>query len=615
MVMGSRTVDFMNPISGPALVDHGVKNLVVKDLNQIEDDFELYHDYSFNATSSHLCDLLAERKSNEKNQDKSPGIMLVAEVEDVTGDLSVIGLKGSITAALKKEGMTIKSFDAVQEDNHILVSVVMKQGYIIARVMPDKKYVGLDIYFWSSMDKQRDVLNSLVGGLGGGRSPLSSYRVITGGMFGIDTWEEDESLRGPQFEELCKSVKATAPIVTTHDKAVDETDFYVAMQEGLKLIRSEKLKIAMLVGDDESVATIAKNHKDAVSNFHVVNEVIPLNCPSMADFNRYAENASDALAECERHLFGLLTEESEAKPFNAVVIDSTADKLTSSILLKVLESHKRFVLHNLLEKDSLFITISENKHDDVWRKHLLLKIKDLVFGNISEAAFADIALENPKDGSEIHLLVTNYGVENLTNRLNTTLVTLNADQSNNLSAKLQVLNGGIWKYQKDFQPSRVYLPDDYDQTESLAQWRSQLPTGHQAIVQMEPNPSIKKTVDITEELLSEATEHVIKELKLPGLDPQSVKKFCDIGDGCLLLALYGSGSLAVLWDGRTHIDVNLFSYHENLAIVDDFVKYFLKKIPSYTTMLRDEQPRGIGRVISYERDLKDQKIPHWAPLE
>jgi hypothetical protein len=42
MVMGSRTVDFMNP----TLTDHWTKNLVFADLEDIKDNFELYHDYA-----------------------------------------------------------------------------------------------------------------------------------------------------------------------------------------------------------------------------------------------------------------------------------------------------------------------------------------------------------------------------------------------------------------------------------------------------------------------------------------------------------------------------------------------------------------------------------------
>jgi hypothetical protein len=47
-------------------------------------------------------------------------------------------------------------------------------------------------------------------------------------------------------------------------------------------------------------------------------------------------------------------------------------------------------------------------------------------------------------------------------------------------------------------------------------------------------------------------------------------------------------------------------------LVDVFVDSFLELIPAYTTMLRDEQPRGSGRVVSYRRDLDEVQVPHWA---
>jgi hypothetical protein len=70
--------------------------------------------------------------------------------------------------------------------------------------------------------------------------------------------------------------------------------------------------------------------------------------------------------------------------------------------------------------------------------------------------------------------------------------------------------------------------------------------------------------------------------------------------------------LAILWDGRNHVDVNLFTYVEDIEIGDDFVTNFLLVIPSFTTMLRDEQPRGTGRNVAYQRDLEGNAEPHWA---
>jgi hypothetical protein len=60
------------------------------------------------------------------------------------------------------------------------------------------------------------------------------------------------------------------------------------------------------------------------------------------------------------------------------------------------------------------------------------------------------------------------------------------------------------------------------------------------------------------------------------------------------------------------VDVNLFTYVESISIGDLFGKEFLRFIPTYAIMLRDEQPRGTGKIVAYQRDLKDNDKPHWA---
>lgn len=610
MVMGSRTIDFMNPVSGPSLTEHGIKNLVVRNLEDIDDNFELYHDYAYNATSVHLCDSLSDTEES-KDQVKSPGIMIIMEVEGAEGDLTSAALQASISSALKEQGLSVNFSDKYQKDSISFVFVALKEGYVIARAYADKKYVGFDIQFWSSTDKQKSVMNTLVAAVGGGTLPSSSYRVITGGMFGIDTWMNDNKLHGPQFKELCKGIQATAPIVKIHQHESSEADLNTAIEFGLNLIGKRDLKVAVLVGNEDIPAGIADAHIDALSGFDSVSKVVKLDCPSLVDFNMFYEFAEHHLAECERHLSELL--KSDKTLFNAIVIDSTADKLTSSILLQLLSEMS---VDDALDSDAIVLASVVNHDVDQWKENLLLLMKDKPFYSEPNTSFVDIAFVNSEADHEFNLLVTNYGMEKFVNHLNSTVVEFNAQKNNNLSARINVLNGGDWKFQENFEPSRVYLPEDYDQSEPLAQWLSQIPLGHQAIVQMEPNPSYDKKVEIVnEQLLTKATNSAINAIDEAGLSEESVKKFCDVGEGCLFVSLFESGTLTVQWDGREHIDVIIFSLTEDIDIVNTFVDEFLTVIPSYTTMLRDEQPRGIGRIVSYQRDLDDTKLPHWAPLE
>jgi hypothetical protein len=609
MVMGSRTVDFMNPISGPTLTDHSIQNLVVRDLKDIDDDFELYHDYAYNATSAHLCDNMKDNDDIQE-QVRSPGIMLIVEVEDAKGDLASAALQASISSTLKEQGLSIMSSEHYQKDNNSFVYVTLKEGYVIARAIADKNYVGFDIQFWSSTDKQKAVMNALIAAVGGGSSPSSSYRVITGGMFGVDTWMDDEKLHGPQFKELCESIHATSPIESSHHHGSSEADLNTAIHFGLNLIGKKNLKVALLVGNEGGATN---EHQKVISTFDSVSKVVTLDCPSLVDFNRFAEDANQNLSACEKRLYEILMDESDSSVLNAIIIDSSADKLISSILLRLLSE---MPLDGALDMDFIVMASSVNHDVDEWKTNFLLLLKDTAFLKEPKAAFVDIAFLNSEADREFSLLVTNYGTKMFVNHLNSTVVEFNALKNSNLSARINVLNGGDWEFQEDFEPSRVYLPEDYDQSDPLSQWLSQKPVGHQAIVQLEPNPSYEEKADVVnEDLLMKASTSAISAINEAGLSQKSVKRFCDVGEGCLFVALFESGTLTVQWDGRGHIDVILFTLKEDIGMVDTLVNHFLEIIPSYTTMLRDEQPRGTGRIVSYQRDLDGTLRPHWAPRE
>lgn len=610
MVMASRTVDFMNPSVGPTLTEHSVDLLVVQKIVDESDHFELYHDYSFNATSAHLCESYIEGLDLSTTQNRSPGIMMVVEVESVKGEFLGMDVLTSITRTLEEKGFTTLSSEISTSDSSSVFYVVLKEGYVISRVLADHRYIGLDLHLWSSMDKQKDVMEALVEALGGDVSNVSSYRVITGGMFGLETWRIDEKLRGPQLHEFCDKFKKTSPLVKKYEGIVSESDIFTAMELGLALLGRDELKVALLVGTDQEMTNKSKR---LISEFKAVSDVVLLECPSMHVFNKFSENATHALTACEKNIYDTLSKGSQENEFDALLIDPSADKSIGSIMLELFSRHAKLIFPKILKVDSLVITTEHDKQ--VWRKHMLLLMKDKAFSSNPDAAFADISFANIKGESQIKLLVTNYGIKDFANRLNATLVEFNTE-NDHIHARIEVMNGGEWTFQEDFKPSRIYLHKDYNQTDSLSQWMSQVPLGHQTIVQIEPNPSSQEKKQIISQLLlTKATNAAINGMNIPGLKSTSIKKFCNLGEGCLYLALFDAGSFVVLWDGRSHIDIVIFTYKEDLNIPDEFVRLFLENIPTYTIMLRDEQPRGSGRLVSYSRDLEEGILPPWVPPE
>jgi len=86
----------------------------------------------------------------------------------------------------------------------------------------------------------------------------------------------------------------------------------------------------------------------------------------------------------------------------------------------------------------------------------------------------------------------------------------------------------------------------------------------------------------------------------------------EVGDGSILICLWSEGSIIVLWDGRLHVDINLFLYEENIEKTKIIYEAFLNSLPSFSLTLRDEQPRGTGRVVNFFKDTAPPSQPHWS---
>jgi len=94
------------------------------------------------------------------------------------------------------------------------------------------------------------------------------------------------------------------------------------------------------------------------------------------------------------------------------------------------------------------------------------------------------------------------------------------------------------------------------------------------------------------------------------------REFHELADGTVFFFVWSGGNVMVLWDGRKHVDVNLFTYNEDEGIHASFIDHFKTPIPFMKTILHDPQPRGI-RVINFEDDMYEDDSenisrPHWA---
>ena len=113
-------------------------------------------------------------------------------------------------------------------------------------------------------------------------------------MFGVPSWKNDEEKRGPQFEELCKSMQGSVEeeAIELKDGDVMHIDVYAAWAYGLELIGGRgDLNVAVLVGNSDESEAISHKTIDALSRLDSVNTVLTLNCPSMKKFNEFSSAA------------------------------------------------------------------------------------------------------------------------------------------------------------------------------------------------------------------------------------------------------------------------------------------------------------------------------------
>lgn len=155
--------------------------------------------------------------------------------------------------------------------------------------------------------------------------------------------------------------------------------------------------------------------------------------------------------------------------------------------------------------------------------------------------------------------------------------------------------------QEDFIPTHHFLPeDDYDQRLPLEQLKARQPLRHQIIFQTEQDDRKSKRRPLSAKVLRASFENATSKTSFPGLILDSIDN--DIanipGDDCMLLvAIWPGVSIIVLWDGRAYADVNLFTYQqEDFDKANSFYSHFRSGSALLTT-LRDEQPRGVGRVV------------------
>jgi len=581
MVLGSNAIDFIHT----DLNDHGVETIHEPAIGP-DRDFKYVHDYMNNPSSEQHC-----KSDNPEveptEQERSPGILMIVEAENASGKLdSPDQVQRSLESAMKKAGLAVvETITSAYEGKGAIVTSVLKEGYVVARANPNEKHVALDIHLWSSFHKLEEAKKYLLNAFGSKPKDSSSFRIVAPGLFGVSTWKEDEMRKGPKFTQDCD--KSSTKVSKS---SIDEKALAAVLEETMSTLLLEK---------DSTVAVLCGSKSDSCKSVDVlkkhesVSKIIPLwSCESIEGQIEYLPDAATRKFKCEKELVSIL--EAEKKKVDVIVVDQSATFSMAQIMHKIVSRGKN--RREIFKKDILAIAPALDSSED-WRKIFVDQLRE--FYN-DEPGFKSSVFFN---GSDTTVEVTTLSSGDLHFINNLRAVTSKVEKRTGLVGDIRHVGGVEYTMQEDFEPSQFFLHDAYDQSSPYEQWMSQEPDGHQIVFQLEPNNkraglSRDKVKDVISTTLSSA-----------GIKAE-LKEFDDLGDGSALVAAWSGGNIVVLWDGRDFIGINLFLSEENSEFVSLFEGKLVAK--SLKVVLRDEMPRGRGRVVNFKKDLEPRLDPAWA---
>jgi spermidine synthase len=585
LVMGSNRVDFFHQPQK----DHNLNHHLLLPLDKIYDRFEYMHDYRKNdARLEGKCDLPPQKETTDE-QDKRAGILYVMDVENITA--LDIKLEEFLYEAV--QGADLTPISTPSSDDASVAVVVLKEGFAIGRFWPEEKYAAVGIHLWGSHHKAAVLENHLMTGFQ--TSSLSSFRVVVGGMYGSTTWTEDQSIIGPQ---IVQNRNCDIPSTSISDAVVADAEVpRVVVDEFLNLVHSGNLVIGVVCGFQESEDTCVTN--EIVEANPNVDQVITFwACP---DLNQKSNsNVSSILPQmfaCENAMIQQLDEAMDEGDlyFDMFAIDSSAPYEMAQIFNSVWSTPK-YRSWYIAKEHNLFLGISLNPKEEDYQRNFLDRYRKDVRDDPTTRA--EIIIHQGSTSMEVG--VVSVGDEFIFHNLHIVERKIQQRLGENVDVDLRKINGGQWKFKEDYEP-REFSHEDYDTAPGLQQFHNQKPLGRETIFQFLLNT---EKDGATMPSLGDLTKYLEQTLSKLRFTHTKSTVFTEVGDGVVIVSISKEGSAVLVWDGRDHVDVNLFNRVDRQELADAFSNSFVHFAnKNLKVALRDDYPRGTGRVVNFYRDI------------
>jgi hypothetical protein len=254
------------------------------------------------------------------------------------------------------------------------------------------------------------------------------------------------------------------------------------------------------------------------------------------------------------------------------------------------------------QQHHVFVVFSTNADEEPWRRHFLDRYRKQ--HETDPVARGEFLLQ--AGDMKLGLGVVSSGDEWIAYNLATLEFKLEEEFNKtamDVSIELRTIHGGLYPFVEEFDPRR-FLQSHYDNGPGEEQYEQQKPLGRQNIFQLEPAEDVEK-VELSSERLRRVLERSLAYIKF---EVTSKHHVVDVGDGAVIVYVCREGSLIAVWDGRHHVDINFFTHEESPGLPEKFRGAFLHFVEGRMHVpLRDDQPRGIGRVVNFPTDLVEEE--------
>jgi len=674
-VIGSNSIDFLKSalVDHDLNGDIYVENSIYKTKHQ----FDMVHDYRHNIDNAFkkLCktDGTDDDDDDMEEQEASPGILMIIEAENLSADLhSIADVQTSVVKALEEEGLILITASALPPSDSAYDSeatnfvLILQQGYVVVRTFPEHKHCSFDLHLWSEFNKHNAAKKALIASVGGSMDSVTSYRIVAGGMFGVSTWQDDVKSRGPKVTQKCEdSLGSPSSVVLKKDPE----SVAIALKAGMSLVQEKNARVVVVCGyETDSCDSIGVLEKEGN-----VGEVLPLyTCPGLANEVQSFEHRQNVHFNCKESISKILHDSfsGNENALHAIVLDRGVPKEMGGVLGQMLNRifRGRNAAPQAIFSDRVVVLTTVEDESEEWRRKLLNTVREHIIVR-DPISGARVFFNNSDSSIELH--ITSSGDEMFLDHL--TNCVSNVERDTGLTLEIRNVLGGHWKPELSsiVDPSNTlqYMSTgDYNHSSALKQWKSQQPLGYQTVFQLEQSRhfevgdkvyafyqdypeervteiiwkdvvndyygvrfdwgveqtiprALARPVDESPEPLptmtasnvDDALKETLASLKGFQVTNPVLYRLDSVGDGTISVILWSGGTIVVVWDGRKHVDINMFTYDDERKYADEFVLRFKQSQGSFVTSLRDEQPRGTGHVLNFLDDLDGDVTPRANP--